>query len=218
MINPEARGGIVNAQFFLFSPILLGLITLGQASESFYTLGDVKEAAEESHRLAKLCGPLSIAFAAQQHGIETTTNTVLRHFDFDVANWDGCKVSDMLVVATKLGLSPSAVRYPTNQLTCPRGTILFVDNGEHCLVFLGSEGADTVSIWDPSGLNHTTISRQVLEKKWDGEAIVFERNASSKWTVVSMLGALTVAILCVSKLRDWIRLRGPKRHEVREPS
>lgn len=123
-----------------------------------------------------LCGPLCLLSICDYHKITTTIDEIVCESDYNAKY--GTTMLGLHLAAQKLGLSSIPLKIDIHQLCRFNNPIIVFVNGNHFLIVHRCKG-DKVLIQNPPSFPFL-VSKEAFLKKWDGEALVFDKKLKNK--------------------------------------
>lgn len=180
--------------------LLLVVLVDGSAADQQITgslsLEDVFQQSQYQIELRSSCGPLSLARSLQlmpDAASETFEN--LRR-QFTSTTHEGVEFGEIAELAVAYAPNTRVVHMDSSDLSrLAVPAIMLVDQGTHCCVFEGFDGA-TVEFWDPATLKLESAAAEDFMNRWTGDCIVFQKlplSSSALW-IASALTLINLGV------------------------
>ncbi|MCA9443838.1 MAG: DUF1573 domain-containing protein [Candidatus Omnitrophica bacterium] len=120
-----------------------------------------------------LCGPRSIWVAAARLGVNLDLNEIIESCDMSEK---GCSMWDLKRAIEPLGFTAKGMRLDPDSLFDLESPAILLVNGNHfcCIDPTESSEDGRIRYYDPP-ITATWVSKDEIQRKWNGEALVLER-------------------------------------------
>jgi len=163
------------------------------------------------------CGPLAVWYALARMGHNEDPEKLIAMAQLTEM---GTTIRQLLEITEKVGVPGKGITADRNRLALlPVPSILIVDDGTHCVVYEGIDGAaGTARIFDPESNQTQVLPVERVQRGWTGEAIVF---ASPYPSILAFFSLSVLVMLLVAAPAGYLthRITGPKQRTKRtEPT
>ncbi len=149
------------------------------------------------------CGPTAVWYCLRRLGRDVRVQEV---FDRVAVGSEGVSAQALLDLCSSFGAPAKGVFGSRQNIeSLPIPSILIIDS-RHCVVYEGiSPSGQEVRVFEPTNAGLRTVSMEVVQRQWTGEAIVFSEPQMSLAAFMcvifaSMVGLASVVILASQRL------------------